>query len=604
MASFFKICNVSRYVAASALKGMWRRVAVWLFVAVALVSYAEEGKYSDLLNEVSAFPSGRILEMAQKEERGKDTEKAMVLYMVVCNRSDDRMSDEEKELCSLAYFRTGYLHYENGRYTKALEFYVNGLKICESTKDKKYAARFYKDIGIIYNVFRDYEKGLFYLKKGENILRESPDPETEYKLLTSMFFNCLSLGDKEGLGEYHDKLVRLAVPETDLTRFMNRYISALLDFESGDYRKAIAMFSSLAGHARQTGIGPQYECSAYEWVYRSYWSLQEADSTLRYMERCKSISDSCGLHHKFPQVLHDMAELYEQQGNLSESQRYKAEYFTEMDSIFNTREFDIVKNGQSVYEMDKIDAEIKDLQVKKNQRETTIKFLIWIVAIIFVGALAVSVLLVWVYRQKSRLDESYRNLFSMNKRLAENHEQASAQYRECLDMLNRSEEEVRCLKKEISENRATDGKSPSNTGKDKERYNNSNLSEDMKGKILRDINEIMENSDEYCNDNFTLDRLAEMVGSNTRYVSQIINGTYGKNFNNFINEYRIRVACMRLADNAGFGNHTINAIGRSVGFKSNTTFTAVFKRLTGMTPSVYQKLAVEAADEKNSDADL
>ena len=54
-----------------------------------------------------------------------------------------------------------------------------------------------------------------------------------------------------------------------------------------------------------------------------------------------------------------------------------------MDSISNTREFDIVKNGQSVYEMDKIDSEIKDLQTKKTERETTIKFLIWIMAIIF-----------------------------------------------------------------------------------------------------------------------------------------------------------------------------------------------------------------------------
>lgn len=118
----------------------------------------------------------------------------------------------------------------------------------------------------------------------------------------------------------------------------------------------------------------------------------------------------------------------------------------------------------------------------------------------------------------------------------------------------------------------------------------------MKGKILRSINDIMDNSLEYRNKNFTLDRLAEMVESNTRYVSQIINGTYNKNFNNFVNEYRIRVACQHLTDKTNFGNHTINAIGQSVGFNSNTTFSAVFKKLTGMTPSVYQKLAYEATE--------
>ena len=69
-------------------------------------------------------------------------------------------------------------------------------------------------------------------------------------------------------------------------------------------------------------------------------------------------------------------------------------------------------------------------------------------AIIFAGA-AVSYLLVWVYRQKKKLDESYRNLFSMNKRLAENHEQASAQYRECIELLNIRDEEIRRLKSNI-----------------------------------------------------------------------------------------------------------------------------------------------------------
>ncbi len=265
-----------------------------------------------------------------------------------------------------------------------------------------------------------------------------------------------------------------------------------------------------------------------------------------------------------------------------------------MDSISNTREFDIVKNGQSVYEMDKIDSEIKDLQTKKTERETTIKFLIWIMAIIFAGA-AVSYLLVWVYRQKKKLDESYRNLFSMNKRLAENHEQASAQYRECIELLNIRDEEIRRLKSNIDSKKISDEPSI-DYGKEHDKYNNSNLSEEMKGKILRSINDIMDNSLEYCNENFTLDRLAEMVESNTRYVSQITNGTYNKNFNNFVNEYRIRVACQRLTDKTNFGNHTINAIGQSVGFNSNTTFSAVFKKLTGMTPSVYQKLAYEATE--------
>ena len=65
---------------------------------------------------------------------------------------------------------------------------------------------------------------------------------------------------------------------------------------------------------------------------------------------------------------------------------------------------------------------------------------------------------------------------------------------------------------------------------------------------------------------------------------------FKKNFSTFVNEYRINLACERLADTAGYGHYSINGIGDSVGFKSYGTFSAVFKRMTGMTPSVYQKL--------------
>lgn len=561
---------------------------------------AQDSKYSDLIKEVSGFNTERIMELARHEEEAGDTEKAMVLYMVVCNRYSEAMSDKDKELCSLAFFRTGFIHYENGRYTKALEFHVNGLKICESTANKRYAANFYKDIGIIYSVYHDYETGLRYLRKGQQMLKKHPDAETEYKLLTSIFFNSLSIHDMKGVEDAQRRLRHVPYKKTGLTRFMDRYRAALLEAEKQNYSPAISEFTDIARLARDSGIGPQYEYSAYQGAYQAYWTMGRMDSTFKYMSLCKSIRDSCGTRHKFTNILRDMSEFYERKGDLAESQRCKAEYFTEMDSIFNTREFDIAKNGQSVYEMNKIDSEIRDLQAKKTQREATIRLMIWIVALSVIAAAIVSGLLAWVYREKKKLDESHRNLFVVNRRLEANHLQASAQYRECLDLLNRKDSELERLKAEMASS-GHSGKTPPDPGKDTGRYNNSNLSEEMKSRLLRDISSVMENSLEYCSENFTLDRLAELVGSNTKYVSQIINGTYGKNFSSFINEYRIRVACQRLADHEKYGCQTINAIGQSVGFRSNTTFSAVFRKLTGMSPSVYQKMALNAVRQAPDD---
>ena len=47
----------------------------------------------------------------------------------------------------------------------------------------------------------------------------------------------------------------------------------------------------------------------------------------------------------------------------------------------------------------------------------------------------------------------------------------------------------------------------------------------------------------------------------------------------------------RMKDIATYGNYSIQGISESVGFKSASNFIAAFKKTTGMTPSLYQKLS-------------
>ena len=103
----------------------------------------------------------------------------------------------------------------------------------------------------------------------------------------------------------------------------------------------------------------------------------------------------------------------------------------------------------------------------------------------------------------------------------------------------------------------------------------------------------MDRIDVVANPEFNLAALAKMVNSNTKYVSAVINFTYGKNFRTFLNEYRIREASHMLADKQGCGNLTIAAIASAVGFASANGFVNAFKKTVGVTPSVYKKLSQE-----------
>jgi len=66
---------------------------------------------------------------------------------------------------------------------------------------------------------------------------------------------------------------------------------------------------------------------------------------------------------------------------------------------------------------------------------------------------------------------------------------------------------------------------------------------------------------------------------------------FNKNFNQLLGEYRIREACRRFGDQENYGNLTVEAIGASVGFKSRSYFAAIFKKITGLTPTQYAKEA-------------
>ena len=49
----------------------------------------------------------------------------------------------------------------------------------------------------------------------------------------------------------------------------------------------------------------------------------------------------------------------------------------------------------------------------------------------------------------------------------------------------------------------------------------------------------------------------------------------------------------RLADVEHYGGYTIKSISESVGYKSQANFISVFTKVTGMKPSIYQKLSKE-----------
>lgn len=123
---------------------------------------------------------------------------------------------------------------------------------------------------------------------------------------------------------------------------------------------------------------------------------------------------------------------------------------------------------------------------------------------------------------------------------------------------------------------------------DKPRYAKSGMNPETAQMHMQALAEVMEARKLYRRDDLTLQDLADVLTISPHNLTEVINTQAGQNFYDFVNGYRIREVQERLQDPRS-NNLTLLAIGLEAGFKSKSSFNAVFKRHTGMTPSEYRQ---------------
>ncbi|WP_298346221.1 helix-turn-helix domain-containing protein [uncultured Algibacter sp.] len=120
---------------------------------------------------------------------------------------------------------------------------------------------------------------------------------------------------------------------------------------------------------------------------------------------------------------------------------------------------------------------------------------------------------------------------------------------------------------------------------EKEKYENKKINNETVKQISKRIN-VVKNKKLYLNPNLTINNVAKELNVSQHTLSQILNNNFDKSFSLFINELRVEKAKELLTLQ---NQYTIEAIGYESGFNSKSTFFTTFKKITGYTPSEYQK---------------
>lgn len=118
------------------------------------------------------------------------------------------------------------------------------------------------------------------------------------------------------------------------------------------------------------------------------------------------------------------------------------------------------------------------------------------------------------------------------------------------------------------------------------KYNTKSLKHPEEIDLYTKFITLVESQQLYLNPDLKLVEVATALNSNTAYLSRVINRQGGKNFQNIINEYRVKIF-KEVIFTKDLNTYTLFAIANECGFKNKSTFYRVFRGLTNESPKQF-----------------
>lgn len=472
---------------------------------------------------------------------------ALFYYTMAIGKYSDQLGKEDKERCAGAYCNAGYIYFfDFNDHTKAYRYLLKALSIAEEIESKQLIPYIYLNMADIYVNYGDRERTISLYNKSFKTSYEIKEWSTLLSSFSNLIFYSELSGRRDSTKYALESFGHLNIPDTiPMKDFCVDLKKAVLMRHSGQQEKAISLLQGSMSKINDPMTSERVQMQTISLISKLYEDLGKTKDCLATLKSLRNMSQKYHTQDFELEADENLWNLFQNIGRNDSAMYYHTQYLMIADSLFNDQKFETLVNMQSNYEIDHIEEEMKEVA-----RESKTKTIILVIISAFMVLIVIMAIIIVL----------------KNRRLEENN---------------------KMLYLQIQKSLKTDEKEREH----REKYQNSLLKEDDKEKLMDKIRDVMEDVTVISDTNFSIVKLAELVGSKDRYVSQVINEKFGTNFSAFLAEYRIKEACRRLRDSEHYGQFSLEGISLSLGFKSRTNFSAVFKKITGITPSKYQELS-------------
>ncbi|MGH1384458.1 helix-turn-helix domain-containing protein [Kordia sp.] len=449
--------------------------------------------------------------------------------------------------CMLYSFKAS-LYNERKDFKTALDYYLLAHDSAVEVGNVDFANTMKLTLGVLKNNVGMYDDGLKYARESWSFMKSKPISETYLNslfLISSAYINNNKLDSASIFNSIGIKKAVYIESDTHYSRFS--FLEGVNQFKKNNYKVCI---DSIEKSIIQLKVDNDLDnvAESYYYIGKSYWNTKDYKKSLFYLKKMDSIFLKTNSLIPFCRDGYKtLINYYKKNGNTKRQLLYTSRLL-KLDSILDSNYEYLSTNIYQKFETPNLIAEKEQLIDSLNEDNSS--FWNYFYILLFTTLSITTGLIFNFFKRKKDLRKFTDIISELNTKVEHQKSIIDAENNIILKSETKDIDEIV-----------------------------------VKNTLLK--LEKFEKELGFTNNRITLQTLSKKVGTNSKYLSKIINLHKQKSFSNYLNDLRIEYVISKLHSDKKFRKYSMQAIAEEVGFSSNRSFFGVFQKKTGISPSYF-----------------